>query len=178
MDSAPVIKEGVGYRIERYGDTNEPLFIDTTEQGAPRDGMLPVKRNAIMAIVKDPATGRYLGLKWKKVDWKTLITGGIQAGQDAETAARAEIGEETGYMNIRLVKQLTNIHSSFFHVPKNENRLAHFSVLYFELENDEREDLSAEERDIHEVVWLDAAEMESFGLLPAHQYAWDELKQA
>lgn len=170
------LKEEKGYRLERYGETGEPLFVDTTPEGAPHDGEPFVERDAIMAIVKDPATGKYLGLKWKQIDWKTLITGGIEEGQDAEAAARAEIAQETGYKNLRLAKRLTDVHSKFFHGPKKQNRFAHFTVLYFELEGDAHEELSDEEKAIHDVVWLSGEEMDAFGLPPAHQYSWDELK--
>jgi 8-oxo-dGTP pyrophosphatase MutT (NUDIX family) len=166
------------YRLERYENTNEPLFIDTTPEGAYKEGKETIERNAIMAIVKDPSINKYLGLKWKKIDWKTLITGGVEEGQTPEEAAREEIRQETGYMNLRLVKRLTNVHSKFFHGPKGVNRLAHFAVLYFELENNEREELSGEEREIHDVVWLDAGEMDAFGLLPAHTFSWNELQKA
>jgi 8-oxo-dGTP pyrophosphatase MutT (NUDIX family) len=167
-------KIGQGYRLERY--EGEPLFIDTTPEGSYQEGKETIERNAIMAIVQDPTTGKYLGLTWKKIDWKTLITGGIEEGQTAEEAARAEIQQETGYKNLHLVKRLTNVHSKFFHGPKGVNRFAHFTVLYFELENDEHDALSEEETQIHDVVWLDAREMDTFGLPPAHQFSWDELK--
>ncbi len=165
-----------GYQLERYNDTNEPLFVDTTEEGKPHEGEPFVERDAIMAIVKDPATGKYLGLRWKTIDWKTLITGGVEEGQTAETAAREEIQQETGYGNLRLIRTLTNVHSKFFHGPKKQNRFAHFTVFYFELENQEHEELSDTEKAIHNVVWLTSEEMDSFGLPPAHQYSWDELK--
>ena len=54
---------------------NEPLFVAVGED-APRAELPFVEREAITAIVYDPKTKKYLGLKWKKVDWETFITGG------------------------------------------------------------------------------------------------------
>ncbi len=164
-----------GYRLEMYKDTGEPLFIDTTPEGAVKEGKETIERQAIMAIVRNPSTNEYLGLTWKKIDWKTLITGGVEEGQTPEEAAREEILQETGYKNLCMVKQLTNVHSIFYHGPKGVNRLAHFSVLYFELENEERESITDEEKENHDPSWLSAEKMDSFGLLPAHQFSWNEL---
>jgi ADP-ribose pyrophosphatase YjhB (NUDIX family) len=165
-----------GYRMEYLPGTKEPLFIDTTPEGAYKEGKETIERNAIMAIVKNPVTGKYLGLRWKKIDWKTLITGGVEEGQTAEEAAREEVAQETGYKNLKLVKTLTNVHSKFFHGPKDVNRFAHFTVFLLELENDECEELTDDEKAKHEVIWLDESEMDAFGLPPAHQFSWDEYK--
>jgi len=177
MSESNALETNQGFRLE-YLNGNEPLFIDTTLEGAVKEEKETIERNAIMAIVKNPTTGKYLGLKWKKIDWKTLITGGVEEGQTPEEAAREEILQETGYKNLKLIKQLTTVHSKFFHGPKDVNRLAHFSVFYFELQDDEQDALSEEEREIHDLMWLDAEEMDTFGLLPAHSYSWNELKNA
>ena len=164
-----------GARLERMPGTNEPLFVDITEHSAPRPGEPFVERNAILAIVKDPVTGKYLGLEWKTTSWKTFVTGGVEEGQSAEEAAREEVRQESGYKNMRLVKQLGNIHSKFYHGHKKENRFAHFTVLYFELIDQERDELSEEEKLIHEPTWLSPEKVETFGLPAAHLYSWDEL---
>ncbi len=150
----------------------EPLFIDTTEQGKIRDGIEFVERNAIMAIVKHWSENKYIGLRWKRVNWRTLITGAPEKGQSPVEGAIAEIREETGYLHPKLVRTLHRVHSKFYHVPKGINRLAHFDVLYFELQDGKREELSAEEKEIHDVEWLTKEEMAKFLSPEAHQYAW------
>lgn len=165
-------------RQEVLPGTNEPLFIDVGTVSKVREEFPFVERNAIIAIVAHWSDDTYLGLRWKQVDWETLITGGIEPGQTPEDAARAEIEEETGYRNMRLVKQLTSVHSKFFHNPKNENRFAHFTVLYFQLIDGERNEISEDEQKKHEVVWLTKEEMNAFNLPAAHQYPWNELWSA
>lgn len=138
----------------------EPLFVDKTKSSSPREDLEFVERDVITAIIKHWKDDKYLTLKWKKADWKTFITGGIEDGQTAEEAARMEILEETGYKDLKLVKKLGKSHSKFFHNPKNLNRFAHFESFYFELENDEQDVVSDEEKAKHDVVWMTKRDVE------------------
>jgi 8-oxo-dGTP pyrophosphatase MutT (NUDIX family) len=153
-------------------NTEIPLFVGTG-QNAVRSDLPFVERDAITAIVRDPQTGKYLGLKWKQVDWDTFITGGIEEGQTPEEAARAEVHEETGYKNLRLVKELPQYDSKFFHHPKGVNRFAHFRCFLFELENDERDELVEDEAKKHDPVWLSEEELKSFRLTEGHRFLLD-----
>jgi 8-oxo-dGTP pyrophosphatase MutT (NUDIX family) len=148
---------------------NEPLFV-AVGSDAPREELPFVERQAITAIVYDPKNKKYLGLKWKKVDWDTFITGGVEEGQTPEQAARAEVLEETGYKNLKLLKILPRFHSKFYHGPKAVNRFAHFHSFLFELENDDREVVSEDEQKNHDCIWLSAEELVNFRLPEGHQY--------
>lgn len=152
-----------------------PLFVDTTDN--PVRPELPfVERNAITAVVYDPRAGKYIGLRWKDgSNWETLITGGIEETQSAQEAARAEIHEETGYKNLRLVKELPRYDSKFFHHGKQVNRHAHFWCFYFELEDDTHDPISEDERKKHEVVWLTKEEMGQFRLPAGHRFVFDSI---
>ncbi len=154
----------------------EPTFYQFVEPGKIKENEPYVERNAIMALVKHWSEDKYIGLKWKKVDWETLITGGVEGSQTPEDAARAEIREETGYKNIKLVKNLGLAHSKFFHVPKDQNRNGHFHMFVFELENGEREEIANEEQVNHEIVWLSENDFESFKLPSSHRYVWELYK--
>lgn len=152
----------------------EPLFIAKGDD-APRAELPFVEREAITAIVYDPVGDRYLGLRWKKVDWDTFITGGIEEGQTAEEAARMEVYEESGYKNLILVRELPIFHSKFYHHPKGENRFAHFRSFLFELEDGEQDDISDEEREKHDYVWLSKDELEKFRLPEGHRFLLDQV---
>ncbi len=149
--------------------SSEPIFLDTGTN-APRPDLPFIERDAVTAIVYNPQTKKYLGLKWKQVDWETFVTGGIEKGQTAEEAALAEVREETGYKNVRVVKRLPSYHSKFYHGPKGENRFAHFQCFLLELENDEHESLSDEELKKHEPVWLTKEELKDFRLTEGHRF--------
>jgi 8-oxo-dGTP pyrophosphatase MutT (NUDIX family) len=148
----------------------EPLFVDETEAATPREGQPYVERDAITAVVRDPKNGKVLGLRWKQVDWETFITGGIEEGQTAEEAARMEILEETGYKNLKLVKELPPYHAKFYHPPKGVNRFAHFTSFVFELIDDERDELAEGENQKHAPVWLTPEELATFRLPEGHRF--------
>ena len=158
-----------------YANNGEPIFTQITDSSAVKEGAPFVERDAITAIVKHWKEDKYIGLKWKKVDWETVVTGGIEAGQTAEEAAIAEIREETGYLNPVLKRDLGNMQARFFHVPKDENRHANFKCLYFELADGEKEEIVEEEKQNHSVVWLSREEMDKFRLPSSQRYAWDVL---
>lgn len=153
----------------------EPLYIQTADPGAVRKDREFVERHAITAIVKHWSEDKYLGLKWKQVDWDTLITGGVEKGQTAEEAAVREVQEETGYQNLTLIRELPKTHAQFFHVPKDENRFAHFDGFLFQLADSEQKQLDADEKKKHELVWLTPEEMESFRLPDSHRFLWNEI---
>ena len=156
-----------------FMDKNQgPTFVDS-DINAPRPELPFIERDAITAVVRNPSTGQYLGLKWKQVDWDTFITGGIEEGQTAEEAARTEVYEESGYKNLKLIGELPRFHSKFYHGPKKENRFAHFQCFLFELEDEEQDPLSDEEKQRHDFVWLTEDELEKFRLPQGHRYLMD-----
>ncbi len=154
----------------------EPVFVQTAEPGAVRKDLPFVERQAITAIVRHWSEDKYMGLKWKKVNWQTFITGGPEGEQTPEEGAIAEIVEETGYLHPKLVKKLSRVHSQFFHVPKNVNRFAHFDVLCFELSDGEKQEISEQDKSNHDVVWLSPNEVLSFLTPEGHKYNWLELQ--
>ena len=148
-------------------------FEDTSPVSSVRHDKPVVERNALTAVVKHWKEDKYIALKWKQVAWKTLITGGPEGDESLEDAARREIIEETGYLHPKLVKKLGKSQTTFFHNPKDVNRLAYFEAFYFELEDGERQELSADEDSKHEVVWLGKDEMSDFITPTAQRYIWD-----
>ena len=152
-----------------------PLFVDTTNN-AVRPGLPFVERDAITAVVYDPKALKYIGLRWKDgSNWETLVTGGIEVGQSAEEAARAEIHEETGYKNLILISELPRYDSKFFHHGKQVNRYAHFQCFLFALVDYERDGVSADEQKKHEILWLTQEEMEKFHLPEGHRFVFDSI---
>lgn len=150
----------------------EPCFITSEGPDKVRIEEPIVDRDAIAAIVKHWKNDSYIVLKWKQADWKTFITGGPENGQTMEEAARNEILEETGYKNLKLIKELPRFHSKFYHIPKKINRFAHMQVFYFELKNDECQDISKIEKERHEVVWVPKKDVESLLTAEGHKFAW------
>ncbi len=153
----------------------EPVFTQSTEPGKVVRGLPFEERDAIIAIVKHWSADTYIALKWKKVSWGTFITGGIEEGQTAEETATMEIREETGFLHPKLVGDFGLVHGKFYHVPKKVNRFAHSRVLYFNLEDGAQENITEEEREKHEVLWLTREELKQFLTPDTHQRALEML---
>lgn len=153
----------------------EPCFKTTSGPDKIRPEEKFVERESIIAIIRHWKDDSYIVLKWKQVDWRTFITGGPENGQSMEEAARMEVLEETGYKNLKLIKELPRYHSQFYHVPKKVNRFAHMQVFYFELENDERQEISDIDKERHEVIWTTREDVEKFLTPEAHKYVWRKM---
>ena len=131
-----------------------PKFVD--ENNPPRSDKKTVARNMVHGIVVDPKTNKVLCLQWKKQPWVGFVVGGREPGEDVVDAIRREIHEETGYRNLVLKKILgSTVQSSYFAAHKDENRLGYTDAVYFELENHEKDEVSPEESEKHEVIWRD-----------------------
>ncbi|HBR79870.1 MAG TPA: leucine--tRNA ligase, partial [Candidatus Moranbacteria bacterium] len=150
----------------------EPCFDQLTEPGKIKENEPFIERDAVTAIVKHWEKDEYIILKWKKVAWHTFITGGPEGEQSPEEGARMEILEETGYKNLKLAKELPMVHSRFYHVPKKVNRFAHFSVFYFQLENGEKQDISKDDQNNHDVLWISGDKIEKILTADSHKYIW------
>ncbi len=124
------------------------------------EGKKIVERKTVQAIIRDPKTGKYLCLKWKKQPWTTFVVGGVEAGEDLVEAARREVLEETGFKNLSFQRVLGGpVRADYYAAHKGENRIAYASAVLFELENDEHANVSEEELENHEVIWLDENEL-------------------
>ena len=110
-----------------------------------------VKRNVVTAIVKNPKTNKFLMLK--NANENFFVIGGIE-GENLIEEAKREVLEETGYKNLKFIKQIGGeLHNLVFAKHKDENRYGINKCIYFELENEKREKVSEEELAKHESFW-------------------------
>jgi leucyl-tRNA synthetase len=157
--AVPAHDQRDGEFAAKYGLPIKEVFIPALvdHKNAPQPGKKVVFRNSIMAVVRNPKDDTILILKWKKQPWTTFVMGGIEKGEDAVQAALREIREETGYKNLKFIQALGGqTRSEFFAAHKDENRISHTQTLHFELVDDEREEVSKDETELHEPVWLPA----------------------
>jgi len=152
----------------------EPLFRKKSGDDAVRDGPF-VMREAVACVVKHWKEDKYLILKWKNVSWAGFVTGGID-GADPVEAGKREILEETGYTHAKFIRDLGQvINVQFYHVNKKENRHARFHGLYFELEDDDCEAVSEEERAICDIHWVEKQKVESMLDVPDMKLVWNRV---
>jgi leucyl-tRNA synthetase len=152
---------------KRYGLSIKQVVIPSLIDYAnpPQEGKENTFRKQILAIVYDPKKKAYLTLVWKKQPWTTFITGGIDANESSVDAARREIREETGYKNVKFLRSMGISEAHFYAAHKGVNRIAQGEHILFELVDYEQDEVSAEEKALHEVVWVSKEELEKKSLL-------------
>ncbi len=149
-----------------------PFFEDQTNRVIP--GQPVIERDVATCVLYNPKTDEVLCLKWGSFDWKTLINGGIDEGEDAITAAKREICEETGYKDIRFLADLGKVRSSFYAANKKENRIANSTGLIFELITNERVDIDASELAKHISEWVHKDKVASYINIDWQLYLWEK----
>lgn len=125
------------------------------ESDSYKEGLPILERDPIAVVIKHPNEDMYLIAKWKKADWNGFLTGGIEDGDSLEKTVQKEIHEETGFKNVSKIIPMNFVsHGLFFHPVKNVNRLAHYHLVYAELADLEKDDVSPEEKAIADFVWV------------------------
>ncbi len=151
----------------------EPFIIRKEGPDSLKEGLPFSERRAVVSIIKHWSEDKYLMSFYKKNGWKGFVVGGIEKDEDLAISGEREIQEETGYKNMNFVKNLGKIHSQFYHAVKLVNRFAHFEIAYFELKDGEREEMSEEEKALHDVVWLSPEEVAKAINRDDIKIAWD-----
>lgn len=153
--------------------TEKPIMIRDSGPDAVRAGLPLEERNAVVCVVKHWSEDKFLCLRWKSNDWHGLVVGGVEKGEQLAEAAVREVQEETGYQNVRFVREFAKLDSQFYQAIKKVNRFAHFTGVYLELTDDTWKDIDEKEKALHEVVWLPRAEVTGFLNRPDMNYLWD-----
>lgn len=150
----------------------EPVTMQTEGSSAFHQNEPFDNSYGVIVLLKHWSEEKYMGLKWRDAsDWGTLLTGGIDDGMSGDETARKEIAEETGYTNIKNIRQLTTIHSKYYHVPKKLNRFGHAPVFVVELADGQQGDIAVEDVGRHEHHWLTPVELKTFLTAESHQLA-------
>ncbi len=151
----------------------QPLFAKDSGDDAVRSDAPFVKRRAAVCVIKHWSEDKYLCVKYKANTWQGFVIGGIEEGENAQEAAAREIQEETGYKNMRFVRKLGDIvHSQFYHMVKKQNRWAEFQGMFFELTNDERNEIAEDEKALADLVWIPRDEVMDFVNAPDIKEIW------
>jgi len=111
-------------------------------------------RKTITAIVPNKTEDKFLMIHWKEFNWDSPVAGGIDEGETFEQAVEREVFEETGY-KVKAVEKLGGeIEMHFFAKNKNVWRERFDQPVLCELVDEKQYEISEEEKNRHEVVWM------------------------
>ena len=132
--------------------------IDINQEGGPdsyKERLPVVERDPLAVIIKHPTENAYLIAQWKSADWNGFLTGGVENGDSVQKTVEKEVYEETGFTHVSKIIPMDFVsHGLFFHPVKNVNRLAHYHLVFAELADLEKDEVSDEEKSIADFVWV------------------------
>jgi leucyl-tRNA synthetase len=153
-----------------------PLLSGDLEGGKFKENLPIDFRKHVTCVLYNPESKKYACLKWKSdLGWNTFVGGGVEENEDYLEAGLREIKEETGYINVKFVKEIGQCFGSGYAKHKGVNRLAFINALLFELVDEEKLNVSEEETSKHEIVWVDKKDVGAFININSQLYVWDLL---
>lgn len=124
------------------------------DDNKPRDDKEWSYRENVVLIVKHWCEDKYLYIDYKNQSWKCFISGGVEKGETHKEAAIRELKEESGYFNIKMIKEMPfKMANVFYATHKGVNRYSTVTSFYIELLDGECLTLADEEMAEHEVKW-------------------------
>ncbi len=155
---------------------NIAFIYEEKGEYAPRDGYEFVKRDNVAAIIK--YKDEYLLLKYNDVNYsKSLVTGGIEKNEDMIQAAKREVIEETGYLDIDSITPVDCVNiSRFFVEHKKQNREATYYPFLIELKSKKKVDISDKEQKEHNCIWVKSADLKDIDIFDNHRKMLDASK--
>lgn len=152
-----------------------PYFYGVGEEKV-REDVKTQTRHSVIAIIKHNKRDEYLCVDCKNRDCKSFVLGGIEEGEDVIQAAKREVKEETGYLNVSIDKVSNiSVYNHFYAGYKGVNRYAVLSIAFGRVLNEIKENISKEESSKHIVKWVKKEELKDFLTVNNNLYALDEL---
>ena len=152
-------------------------FVGEGENAIRKDKPM-TERKIVDVIIKHWEKDEFFCLDWSKKsknNWYSFVVGGVEDGETLEEAALREAREETGYKNMRVVKQVGGeIHSYFYAAHKGVNRApVKRNCIYLELTDGEWEEPAEEHTKNHDGVWVEKDKVAQVINLPELKTYWD-----
>lgn len=135
-------------------------------------------RRWIIAILRNPKTGKYINICWWEELWGNLfVWWGIEWNENPLDTAKREITEETWYKNFKLVSETEKIFAHYRAHSKNVNRIMETYWFLFDLIDEEQiaQNLEDNEKGKFTIDWVDDNVVEKSVNEPTHKYIYNKL---
>jgi len=124
------------------------------EYGKPHPNATDIE--GVVIIGYDPATNKWLALKWTLKNTIWLAGGGKENQETYEQTAIRELKEETGYSKFSEIIQLGSpIISHYYNEKKSTYRHSNSMAFLFLLDSKDRGDQKLEEHEKFDITWLE-----------------------
>ena len=151
------------YGLPTKAVVEEKAVMPPGRDDSVQEGLPFVERTNVAVILRNPKDNTYLCTDWKNVLMHGIVTGGLDEGESLAEAAMREVQEETGYRNMRFVRDPDiAVHTFFFHRIKKINRHARYRFVFLDLVDEERDVIAAHEAEVHTLLWKTPKELEHF----------------
>ncbi|MFH1431555.1 MAG: class I tRNA ligase family protein, partial [Nanoarchaeota archaeon] len=152
------------------------FFETTSGPDAVKKDKKTIKRDAVFGIVKHWKENKYLCLNWEKFNWKSFVIGGVEKDETPKEAIKREVIEETGYSDIKSIKQIGfESHANFFARHKDVNRYGRFKAFLVELKSDKYKKPEEEHTKNHNPEWIEYNKVVDYINLENNKYFWNIL---
>ncbi len=126
--------------------------------GTPHEG--ESTKNSIVAIIYDEKNDKYLTINWGNLGGRNFIGGTIKDGETPYECALREIKEETGYVDIELIRESFVINHHYYAYNKDKYFHINATPFLFKLKSDEQVEVHREEDEVFNVEWVDKETIE------------------
>lgn len=136
-------------------------YVEETFNLELKENLPIVKSNIILAVIKHWNEDKYLILRYNKDNSTGFLTGKIENGETPLEALQREIKEETGFINFRRIEVVCKSKFTSYMHRKNINVESNTVNYFVELENDERLDVTEEEKNKQTYFFVDSKDVEN-----------------